>query len=208
MLGNDRIAARRLGCRWRRLLEVNASRGGIRILAGSLRILPGSLLARCRPWSFPFRGVYTIDGLLHERPTETNTSIDLLGQDLEAFVAENDRLALSRPRKRRDNGEMIASVQRDGFGDYPHVAFEVVESGVYAVETLAQQSFDRWRGVQKMLKSSFDEHALANTRSVACDVEPTADTLTQPNRYFATLRDFSSALWSNVNEIGLRLGQL
>jgi len=103
---------------------------------------------------------------------------------------------------------MIASVQRDGFGDYPHVAFEVVESGVYAVETLAQQSFDGWRGVQKMLKSSFNEHALAKTRSVACDVEATADTLTQPNRYFAKLRDFSSALWSNVNEIGLRLGQL
>jgi len=80
---------------------------------------------------------------------------------------------------------MIASVQRDGFGDYAHVAFEVVESGVYAVETLAQQSFDGWRGVQKMLKSSFNEHALANTRSVACDVEATADTLTQPNRYFA-----------------------
>jgi len=103
---------------------------------------------------------------------------------------------------------MIASVQRDGFGDYPHVAFEVVESGLYAVETLAQQSFDRWRGVQEMLKSSFNEHALADTWSVACDVEPTADTLTQPNRYFATLRGFWPALWSNVNEIGLRLGYL
>ena len=103
---------------------------------------------------------------------------------------------------------MIASVQRDGFGDYPHVAFEVVESGVYAVETLAQQSFDRWRRVQKMLKSSFNKHALAGTWSVACNVEPTADTLTQPNRYFATLRGFSSVLWSNVNEIGLRPGQL
>jgi hypothetical protein len=32
---------------------------------------------------------------LHERPTETNTSIDLLGQDLEAFVAENNGFALS-----------------------------------------------------------------------------------------------------------------
>ena len=59
-----------------------------------------------------------------------------------------------------------------------------------------------------MLKSSFNKHALADTRSVAGNVEPTADTLTEPNRYFAMLRDFSSALWSNVNEIGLRLGQL
>ena len=103
---------------------------------------------------------------------------------------------------------MIASVQRDGFGDYPHVAFEVVESGLHAVEALAQQSFDGWRGVQKMLKSSFNKHALAGTWSVACNVEPTADTLTQPNRYFATLRGFLPVLWSNVNEIGLRLGQL
>jgi hypothetical protein len=99
-------------------------------------------------------------------------------------------------------------VQRHGLANHSHFVFEAVESGVYAVETFAQQRFDRWRGVQKMLKSSFNEHALANTRSVACDVEPTADTLTQPNRYFATFRDFSSALWSNVNEIGLRLGQL
>src|SRR6201984_983521 len=103
---------------------------------------------------------------------------------------------------------MIASVQRDGFGDYPHVAFEVVESGVYAVETLAQQSFDRWRRVQKMLKSSLHKNSLANTWSVACNVEPTADTLTQPDRYFATLRGFLPALWSNVNEIGFCLGQL
>jgi len=165
-------------------------------------------LARCRPWSFVFPGVEAIDGLLHERLTETNTSIDLLGQDLEALVAENDRLALPRLRKRRDNGEMIASVQRDGFGDYPHVALDVVESGVYAVETLAQQSFDRWRGLQKMLKSSFNKHALADTRSVACNLESTADTLTQPNGDFATLRGFSAARGSNFKAIGLRLGYL
>ena len=103
---------------------------------------------------------------------------------------------------------MIASVQRDGFGDYPHVALEMVESGVYAVETLAQHSFDRWRGVQKLLKSSFNKHALADTRSVAGNVEPTADALTQPNRYFATLRGFLPARRSNFNEIGLRPGQL
>ena len=103
---------------------------------------------------------------------------------------------------------MIASVQRDGFGDYSHVALEVIESGVYAVETLAQQSFDRWRRIQKMLKSSFNKHALADTRSVAGNVEPTADTLTEPNRYFATLRSFSPARGSNFKAIGLRLGYL
>ena len=150
-------------------------------------------LARCRRWSLPFRRVEAIDGLLDERPTETNTSIDLLSQDLEAFVAESNCFALSWLRKRGDNGEMIASVQRDGFCDYPHVAFEMVESGVYAVETLVQQSFDGWRGVEKMLKSSFNKHALAGTWSVACNVEPTANALTQPNRYFATLRGFLPA---------------
>lgn len=103
---------------------------------------------------------------------------------------------------------MIASVQRDGFGDYPNVAFKVVESGVYAVETLEQQSFYRRLGVQEVLKRSFNEHALADTWPVACNIEPTADSLTQPNRYFATLRGFSSARWSNVNEIGLRFRQL
>jgi hypothetical protein len=103
---------------------------------------------------------------------------------------------------------MIASVQRDGLANHSHVAFQVVESGVYAVETLAQQCFDRWRGIQEMLKSGFNEHALANTRSVACDVEPTADTFTQPNRDFATLRGFSPGLWSNFKAIGLRLGYL
>ena len=79
---------------------------------------------------------------------------------------------------------------------------------MYAVETLAQQGLDRWRVVQEMFKSGFNEHALANTRSVACDVEPTADTLTQQNCYFATLRDFSAARRSNFKAIGLRLGYL
>ena len=55
-----------------------------------------------------------------------------------------------------------------------------------------------------MCKSSFNKHALADTRSVACNVEPTADTLTQPNRYFATLRDLRLREERTVNAIGLR----
>jgi hypothetical protein len=56
-----------------------------------------------------------------------------------------------------------------------------------------------------MLKSSFNEHALANARSVRCDVKPAADTFTQPNRYFATRRGFALARGSNVNAIGERI---
>jgi hypothetical protein len=52
-------------------------------------------LVRRRSWPFLFRGVEVVDGFLHERPTETNMSIDLLRQDLESFVAENDCFALS-----------------------------------------------------------------------------------------------------------------
>ena len=59
-----------------------------------------------------------------------------------------------------------------------------------------------------MLKSSFNKHALAGAWSVACNVKPAADTLTQPNRYFATLRGLSPARWSNFKAIGLRLGYL
>lgn len=161
-----------------------------------------------RPWSILFLGVEAIDGLLDERLTEANTSIDLLGQDFEALVAESNCFALPWLRKRRDYGEVIASVQRDGFCDYPDVAFEVVESGMYVVETFVQQSFGGWLGVQKMLKSSFNKYALAGTWSLACNVEPTADGFTQPNRYFAALRGFSLTLWSNFKAVGLRRGGL
>ena len=152
-----------------------------------------------------FCGVYAVDRLLHERPPLTNTSIDLLGQDVEALIAEKKRLALLRFRKRRDNGQMISRVQRDRLDDHPHIAVEVIKPGVQTVEMLAQQSFDRRSGVQKMLKSSFNEHALADARPVRCDVKPPADTLTQPNRYFATHRGFALARRSNVNAIGLRI---
>ena len=48
---------------------------------------------------FVLSGVQAVDGLLHKRPALTNAAIDLLRQDLEALVAENDRLALSQLRK-------------------------------------------------------------------------------------------------------------
>ena len=134
----------------------------------------------------------------------------MLGQDFEALVAENDRLALSRFGNRRHDGQMISGVQRDRLGDHPHIALEVVEPGVHIVEMLPHQSFDGWGGVQKMLESSFNQHALADARSIGCDVKPTADAFTQPNRHFAACRGFAPARLTDVSAIGLRIkiGQL
>ena len=134
----------------------------------------------------------------------------MLGQDFEALVAENDRLALSRFGNRRHDGQMISGVQRDCLGDHPHIALEVVEPGVHIVETLPHQSFDGWGGVQKMLEGGFHKHALADARSIGCDVKPTADALTKPNRHFAACRGLALARRSDVNAIGLRIqiGQL
>ena len=56
-----------------------------------------------------------------------------------------------------------------------------------------------------MLESSFNQHALADARSVGCDVKPTADAFTQPNRHFATRRGFALARRSNVYAIDLRI---
>jgi hypothetical protein len=134
-----------------------------------------------------------------------NSSINLLGKNLEALVSENDRFALPRSGNRRHDGEMISSVQGDGLGEHPHIAIEAAKLGVHIVETFAQKGFDRWGGVQKMLESSFNQHALADARSVGCDVKPTADAFTQPNRHFATRRGFAPARRSNVNAIDLRV---
>jgi hypothetical protein len=41
-----------------------------------------------------FRGFQAVDGFLHERPTVTDASIDLLGQNFEALVAEDNRFVL------------------------------------------------------------------------------------------------------------------
>ena len=61
-----------------------------------------------------------------------------------------------------------------------------------------------------MLEGGFHKHALADARSVGCDVQPTADALTQPNRHFAACRGFAFARRSNVPSIGLhiQIGQL
>jgi hypothetical protein len=56
-----------------------------------------------------------------------------------------------------------------------------------------------------MLEGGFHKHALADARSVGCDVKPTADAFTEPNRHFATRRGFAFAGRSNVNAIDLRI---
>jgi hypothetical protein len=59
-----------------------------------------------------------------------------------------------------------------------------------------------------MLKRSFNKHALADAWSVSFNVKPPADAFTESNRYFATRRGFALAQGSNVNAIGLRIGEL
>jgi len=105
---------------------------------------------------------------------------------------------------------MISGKQRDRLGDHPHIALEVIEPGVHIVETLPHQSFDGWGRLQKILKSSFNQHALADARAIGCHVKPTADAFTQPNRYFAPCRGFPPARLADVSTIGLRIkiGQL
>jgi hypothetical protein len=71
--------------------------------------------------------------------------------------------------------------------------FKTVEPGVHLVEPLMHQGFDRRRRVQKMLKSGFHEHALADARSVCCDVGSPADAFTQANGDFATRGGFAFA---------------
>ncbi|SHG03722.1 hypothetical protein SAMN05444169_0188 [Bradyrhizobium erythrophlei] len=130
MLGKAWIAASRHGRYRRPLLEVNAFRDVTRILGGELEIRTP---ACCRFEFFALSGAQTVDGLLYKRPALTKAAIHLLGQDLEALVAENNRLALARFRERWDNGQMITRVQRDGLGDYAHVALEAIEPGVHIV---------------------------------------------------------------------------
>jgi hypothetical protein len=157
-----------------------------------------------------FGRVQAIDRLLYERPALTNTSIDLLGQDLEAFIAEDYRFTLSRLRQWRDNGQVIARVQRDGFGDHAHITFKMVESGVHVIELIAEHSFHRRGGIHELLESRLNKHALADARSVASDVEPTRDAFAQPDRHLATRHGFAPSRRLNVNVTGLpvQFGQL
>jgi hypothetical protein len=152
----------------------------------------------------------SVDCLLHERPALSNAAVDLLRQNSETLVTKADCLLLPLLRYRRCHCQLVSSVQRDCFGDHPHIALEVVEPGMHVVETLAQQRVDRWGGVQKMLKGGFHEHALADARSVGCDVKPTTDTFTQPNCYFAACRGFAPARRSDFRATSFRIqiGQL
>ena len=46
-------------------------------------------------------GIETINRLLHKGPALPNAPVDLLGQNLEALIAEESRLLLPRLRQRR-----------------------------------------------------------------------------------------------------------
>jgi hypothetical protein len=81
----------------------------------------------------------------------------------------------------------------------------MVEPGMHVFEALQQESLARWRGIEKLCKSSLNQDALADARPVGCDVKPAADSFAQPNRHFAARRIFALARGANVNAIGLRI---
>ena len=83
--------------------------------------------------------------------------------------------------------------------------FETIEPGMHIVKTTAQQSLDRGSGLKKLFEGSFHERALTYAWPVCCDVEPTTDTLAQPNRHLATRRNFALACGSEVNMVGVRI---
>jgi hypothetical protein len=56
-----------------------------------------------------------------------------------------------------------------------------------------------------MIEGGFHEHALADARTVGCDVKPTADTFTEADRYLAARGGFALARRSSINAIGLRI---
>jgi hypothetical protein len=55
-------------------------------------------LTYCRLGFAGVSGIETVDRLLHQGLAKPNAPVDLLGQNLEAFVAEENRLALPRLR--------------------------------------------------------------------------------------------------------------
>ena len=189
--------------------EIEAFRSRFLTLVLWLRDLRG-FLACCLRCSSMALGIEAVDRLLHERPTLSNAAIDLFRQNLETLVTKEDRLLLPLLRNRRRHRQLVSSVQRDCLGYRTHVMFEAIELCVQIVKTLAQQSLDRGCGLKKMLKGGFHEHALAEARSVGCDVKPTTDTFAKPNCHFAACRGFAPARRSDFSATNFRvqIGQL
>ena len=66
--------------------------------------------------------VEAIDRLLDKRTVLPNPLIDLLGQNLEALVAELAGFSLLLLRHRRHHREVISRMQRDRLSDRPQIA--------------------------------------------------------------------------------------
>jgi hypothetical protein len=77
------------------------------------------ILIDCRFHTVEARRIEAIDRLLDERTTLPNPLIDLLGQDLEALVAELTGFSLLLLRHGRHHREVISRMQRDRLSDCP-----------------------------------------------------------------------------------------
>jgi hypothetical protein len=130
-------------------------------------------------------GFETVDRLLHERLVHLDASVDLFGKNFEALIAEAHGVVLPRLRKRWHHCEMIAGMERDGFGYHPHVPFKAVEPDVHVVETLLYDFFCRWGRLQKVFKGRFHEDALADARTITRSAEPVIEFLGKPDGHLA-----------------------
>lgn len=130
-------------------------------------------------------GIETINRLLHQRPALPNAPVDLLGQNLEALVAEASRFLLPRLRQWRHDCKVIPGVQRDGFGHDPHVSLKAVELIVHIVKPVPDCILNRGGYAQKAFKGGFHDHALADTRTFSCSGKSIVEFLGKPDGHFA-----------------------
>lgn len=93
--------------------------------------------------SFDVRDVETFDRLPHQRLAKLNTPVDLLGQDLEALVAERARLLLPRLGERWKHREVISRMVCDRLADYADITLKAVESFTHLIETTLHEVFGR-----------------------------------------------------------------
>lgn len=148
-------------------------------------------LTYCRLGFAGISGIETVDRLLHQGLAQPNAPVDLLGQNLEAFVAEENGLALPRLRNWWQYREMIPRVQRDSFSHHSHVAFKAVEPDAHIVETLSYDIFRRWGCAQKVIEGSFHNHALTDARSFRCSTKPIVEVLGKPHSHLAAPQSFT-----------------
>jgi hypothetical protein len=107
-----------------------------------------------------------LDCLAHQWTAQSNALIDLLSQGLESRVTQHAGVALLGPAERRIDGEMIAGMKCHCLRDDLDFVSKVLKLFAHPVDVLIQNPFDRGRRIEKPLKSSFYNPALADPRAL------------------------------------------